>query len=147
MKKPDIWFMLNTGKETLRNVLSVIAGVLIAAALFSLAVLVLLLSIASKVKGHGDETNLDGIANVFDAVSIIVIFICCFIGGYLTGRISTTKDMIHGTITGVVLTVLLAYSTNFDTSTEAIVDYLVILPFTLIGTMVAIRQKRKTQWR
>lgn len=147
MKKRDIWFMATTDKQIIRNILSVVTGVLIAAALFSLAVLVMLLTIASKVKGHGEETDLDSIAKVFDAVSFIVIFICCFIGGYITGRISTTKDMIHGTITGIVLAVLLAYSTDFDTSTEAIVYYLVILPFTLIGTLVAIRQKRKNQMR
>ena len=40
----------------LRNIMSVVIGVIIAAALFSLAALIMLLTIASKVKGHGEES-------------------------------------------------------------------------------------------
>ncbi|HQW44179.1 MAG: TIGR04086 family membrane protein [Chitinophagaceae bacterium] len=127
----------------LRNIMSVVIGVIIAAALFSLAALIMLLTIASKVKGHGEESDLDGISKVFDVVSFLVIFTCCFIGGYITGRISTKKDMIHGAITGIVLIVLLAYASDFDKSTEAIIYYVVILPFTLIGTLMAVRVKKR----
>ena len=63
----------------LRNIMSVVIGVIIAAALFSLAALIMLLTIASKVKGHGEESDLDGISKVFDVVSFHVIFTCCFI--------------------------------------------------------------------
>ena len=127
----------------LRNIMSVVIGVIIAAALFSLAALIMLLTIASKVKGHGEESDLDGISKVFDVVSFLVIFTCFFIGGYITGRISTKKDMIHGAITGIVLIVLLAYASDFDKSTEAIIYYVVILPFTLIGTLMAVRVKKR----
>jgi hypothetical protein len=143
MKMADIWFMANTAAQTFRNLFSVIAGVLLAAALFSLAVLVFLLLIASRVKGHGEETDLETMARAFDPASFLVIFTCCFSGGYCTGRISTRYDMIHGAITGVVSAFLLAYSTNFDHSTEAILYYAVIPPFTLTGTWLAARQKRK----
>jgi hypothetical protein len=135
--------MANNTNQVFRNILSVIAGVLSATLLFMVAALIMLLVIASKVHGRGEETDLENITQVFDIVSFLVIFTCCFIGGYLTGRISVTKDMIHGAITGLVLTTLLAYSTNFDQSKEAIVYYAVILPFTLVGTYIAIRKKKK----
>ena len=51
--------------------------------------------------------------------------------------------MIHGAITGIVLIVLLAYASDFDKSTEAIIYYVVILPFTLIGTLMAVRVKKR----
>ena len=48
MKKQDIWFMNTPGKEILKNIFSVVAGVLVSAALYMLFGLILLLFIASK---------------------------------------------------------------------------------------------------
>ena len=138
----DIWFMSNTN-NTIRNILSVVAGVITSSLLFMLAGLIMLLFIASKVKGHGEESDF---AETTDTVSIGMIaamFICCLLGGFVTGRISTKSDVIHGSITAAVLVFLLAYISNFSFNGSDIINYLLILPFTLAGTFWAIRMKKR----
>ncbi|MGB3007107.1 MAG: TIGR04086 family membrane protein [Chitinophagaceae bacterium] len=137
--------MSSTKNETGRNIISVIAGVIIAAVIFMLAGLILLLNLASKVKGHGEESDFNDISGNFSIAALIITFSCCFLGGYVTGRISTKKDLIHGAITGLVLTLLLAYISDFSLNGESITYYLTIIPFTLLGTLLAIWfKKRKT---
>ena len=143
MKKGDIWFMNTSNKQTGRNVFSVVAGVLTSSALFMLAGLIMLLFIASKAKGHGEESDLGKLSGGIDIAAIITTFICCALGGYVTGRISTKNDLIHGGITAVVLIFLLAYISEFKFTSTDILNYLLIIPFTLTGTFLAIRMKKK----
>jgi predicted neutral ceramidase superfamily lipid hydrolase len=147
MKKGDIWFMDLTNKEIVRNVFSVVAGVLVSYVLYLLFGLILLLFIASKVKGHGEESGLKKLSTTLDITSIIALFICCLLGGFVTGKISTKKDMIHGGITAIVSCILLVIISDFDFSNESLVYYLVSILATLLGTTLAIKQKKKKDFQ
>lgn len=143
MKKGDIWFMNTANNEMVRNIFSVVAGVLVSAVLYLLFGLILLLFIASKAKGHGEESGLENLSTTLDITSIIALFICGLLGGFVTGRISTKKDMIHGITTAFVSTILLASIFYFDLNKESIVCYLVGILATLTGTSLAIKLKNK----
>ena len=135
--------MHTSNKQLGRNIFSVVAGVLTSSVLFMLAGLILLLFIASKAKRHGEESDLGKFSNGIDIAAIITMFVCCSLGGFVTGKISTKNDLIHGSITAVVLIFLLAYISDFKfTSTDAI-NYLLIIPFTLAGTVLAMRMKKR----
>jgi hypothetical protein len=131
--------MGNTNSQTIRNILSVIAGVLIASAIFLLGGLILLLFIASKVKGHGEESDLGNIT----LTSIIILSICCFFGGFVTGRISSKSDLSYGAITGLVLIVLFAFMSNLIFDKESVISYIIIISVTLTGAFFAVRMKKK----
>jgi hypothetical protein len=131
----------NTG----RNILSVMAGVITSSLLFMLAGLIMLLFIASKVKGHGEESDFAENTDTISIGMIAAMFICCLMGGYVTGRISTKSDVIHGSITAAVLIFLLAYISNFSLSGGDVINYLLIIPFTLAGTFWAIRMKKRNK--
>ena len=143
MKKGDIWFMHTSNKQLGRNIFSVVAGVLTSSVLFMLAGLILLLFIASKAKGHGEENNFGKFSSGIDIAAIITMFVCCSLGGYITGRISTKNDIIHGSITAFVLIFLLAYISDFKFTSTDILNYLLIIPFTLTGIILAIRMKKR----
>lgn len=135
--------MQTSNKEIVRNIFSVVAGVLVSAALYMLFGLILLLFIASKAKGHDEESGLDKISTTLDIASLIALLVCCLLGGYATGRISTKKDMAHGAITAVISSILLASINNFEFNKESIVYYLVSIVATLFGTALAIKLKKK----
>lgn len=106
----------------------------------------MLLFIASKAKGHGEESDF---AKTSDSISIGMIaamFICCLLGGFVTGRISTKSDVIHGSITAAVLIFLLAYISNFSFTGTDVINYLLIIPSTLAGTFWAIRMKKRKKY-
>lgn len=135
--------MQNPNSQTGRNIFSVIAGVLSSVILFLLAGLIFLLFIASKAKGHGEESNLEKDSDPISIGIIITTFICCAVGGFVTGKISTKNDLIHGSITAIVLFFLQAYISEFKFASNELINYLVILPFTLAGTLLAIRMKKE----
>jgi hypothetical protein len=141
-KKEDIWFMSNTN-NTGRNIFSVVAGVITSSLLFMLAGLIMLLFIASKAKGHGEESDFEKTTDTISIGMIAALFICCLLGGFVTGRISTKSDVIHGSITGGVLIFLLAYISSFSFNGSDIINYLLIIPFTLAGTFLAMRMKKR----
>ncbi len=143
MKKEDIWFMYSSNKEIVRNIFSVVAGVLVSAALYMLFGLILLIFIASKVKGHGEESGFEKISTTLDIISILALFICCLLGGYVTGIISTKKDMTHGVIAAIISSILLASINNFEFNKESIVYYLVSILATMFGTSLASKLKKK----
>ena len=143
MKKGDIWFMNTSNKQTGRNVFSVVAGVLTSSALFMLAGLIMLLFIASKAKGHGEESDFGKSSGAISIGMIVAMFICCALGGFVTGKISTKNDLIHGSITAVILIFLLVYISEFKFTSTDILNYLLIIPFTLTGTFLAVRTKKK----
>ena len=142
-EKEDIWFMQNPNNQTGRNIFSVVAGVLTSVILFLLAGLILLLFIASKAKGHGEESNLEKDSDPISIGIIITTFICCAVGGFVTGKISTKNDIIQGSITAIVLIFLQAYISEFKFASTDIFNYLIIIPFTLIGTAFSIRMKKQ----
>lgn len=129
--------MDNTDKQTTRNILSVIAGVITAAALFLLGGLILLLNIASKSKGHGEESDLGNIS----LSGIILLVICCFAGGFVTGKISTKKNIVHGLICGIVLVALMTFMGEAAFDNESIISAVIIIISTLAGTFVAEKMK------
>lgn len=135
--------MSNSNKNVGRNIFSVVAGVITSAMLFMLAGLIMLLFIASKVKGHGEENDTEKTKNEISIGMIVATFICCAVGGFVTGRISTKSDLIHGSITAVVLVIMLAAISDFSTSNYDLLNYIVIIPFTLAGTFLAIRMKKR----
>ncbi len=135
--------MHTSNKQIGRNIFSVVAGVLTSSALFMLAGLILLLFIASKAKGHGEESDFGKFSGGIDIAAIITMFVCCLLGGYVTGKISTKNDLIHGSITAVFLILLLAYISEFKFTNTDILNYLLIIPFTLTGTILAIRMKKQ----
>lgn len=142
MKKGDIWFMDSPNNGIIRNIFAVVAGVLVSAALYMLFGLFLLLFIASKVKGHGEESGLEKISTTLDIASVIALFICSLLGGFVTGRISLKKDMLHGGITGIVSAILLASINSFEFNGPAIAYYLTAIIAALIGTSLALRLKK-----
>ena len=142
-EKVDIWFMQDSNTQTGRNIFSVIAGVLTSVILFLLAGLIFLLFIANTVNGHGEESNLEKASTPISISIIITTFICCALGGFVTGKLSTKKDMIHGSITAIVLIFLLAYISDFKFTSTDIFNYLIIIPCTLVGTILSIRMKKR----
>ena len=135
---------MNTpGKEILKNIFSVVAGVLVSAALYMLFGLILLLFIASKAKGHGEESGLETISTTLDITTVIALFICSLLGGFVAGSISTKKDKIHGIITAIISCILLASISDFEFNKESIISYLVCIFATLFGTSLAIKLKKK----
>lgn len=137
--------MNNTNGQIGRNVFSVVAGVLTSSALFMLAGLIMLLFIASKTKGHGEESDF-GDTSTISAGMIAATFVSCAMGGFVTGRVSTKSDVIHGCITAAVLIFLLAYISDFKFTNSEAINYLLIIPFTLTGTWLAIKMKKRNQY-
>ncbi len=135
--------MNTSNKEIIRNIFSVVAGVLVSSALYMLFGLILLIFIASKVKGHGEESGFEKISTTLDIASTIALLICCLLGGFVTGSLSTRKDMAHGAITAVISTILLASINDFEFNTPSIINYLVAILATLFGTSLAIKLKKK----
>lgn len=127
----------------IRNVFSVVAGVLVSAALYMLFGLILLIFIASKAKGHGEESGLEKISTTLDIASVIALIICCLLGGFATGSLSTKKDMVHGAIAGIISSILLASINDFDFNIYSIVNYIVAILATLMGTSLAMKLKKK----
>ena len=134
--------MRTSNKQTARNIFSVVAGVLISSVLFMLAGLIMLLFIASKAKGHGEESDFGKSSGAISVGMIVAMFICCALGGYITGKISTKNYLIHGSITAVILIFLLAYISEFKFTSNDVINYLIIVPFTLTGTFLAIQMKK-----
>ncbi len=128
-----------------RNIFSVVAGVLTASLLFGIGGLILLLTQLHKIKGHGEETKFDEIANSFTIFSILIIIVASVIGAFITVKISTRKDLAHGLITGVVCCLLFAYITEFEITVDTIVLYLIIMLGACAGTFIGIRTKKKNK--
>lgn len=127
----------------LRNIFSVIAGVLTASLLFGIGGLILLLTQLNKIKGHEEETDVENIASSFTIFSILIIVFAMIIGALVTVKISTRKDLAHGLITGAVCCVLFAYITEFDITADSIVLYLIILSGAAAGTFIGMRTKKR----
>ncbi len=129
--------------QILRNVFSVVAGVLTGAALFMVASFILLLVGFSGVHRDMDDHE---VARVADRVSLLLLsalLVCSFLGGYVTARISTKQDRVHAFITGIVLAMLLAVISDFSFAKETVFNYVITICGTLLGAWVAIRLKRK----
>ena len=129
----------------MRNFFSVVAGVLTASLLFGIGGLILLLTQLNKIKGHGEETDVESIASSFTIFSMLIIIIAMIIGAFVTVNISTRKDLAHGLITGGVCCVLFAYITEFDITTDTLVLYLIIMLGAGAGTLIGMRTKKKNQ--
>jgi hypothetical protein len=129
----------------LRNIFSVIAGVLTASLLFGIGGLILLITQLNKIKGHGEETDVESIASSFTLFSVGIIIIAMVTGAFITVKISTRKDLAHGLITEAVCCLLFAYITEFDITADTIVLYLTIMLGAAAGTFIGIRTKRKNQ--
>jgi putative membrane protein (TIGR04086 family) len=126
-----------------RNIFSVIAGVLTASLLFGIGGLILLITQLNKIKGHGEDTDVESIARSFTIFSMLIIVIAMIIGAFVTVKISTRKDLAHGLITGAVCAVLFAYITEFDITTDTLVLYLVIMLAAGAGTLIGMHTKKK----
>ena len=129
----------------MRNFFSVVAGVLTASLLFGIGGLILLITQLNKIKGHGEETDVESIASSFTIFSMLIIVIAMIIGAFVTVKISTRKDLAHGLITGAVCCVLFAYITEFDITTDTLVLYLIIMLGAGAGTLIGMRTKKKNQ--
>lgn len=127
----------------LRNFFSVVAGVLTASLLFGIGGLILLNTQLKKIKGHGEETDVESIASSFTNFYMLIIVIAMTLGAFVTVKISTRKDLAHGLITGAVCGVLFAYITEFDISADTIVLYLIIISGAVLGTLIGIRTKKR----
>lgn len=134
--------MENNQKDTLRNVLSVVAGVLTGAAFFMLAGLILLLVGFSKIKRDNTEAEMNSITAGFSISILLIIAVCGFLGGFVTARISTRKDMAHGLITGLVMSFLLAYISEFNGEADSLVYYALLIATSAFGAWVVIRRKK-----
>ncbi len=130
-----------------RNIFSVIAGVLTASLLFGIGGLILLITQLNKIKGHGEKTDVESIAGSFTIFSMLIIVIAIIIGAFITVKISTRKDLVHGLITGAVCCVLFAYITEFDITTDTLVLYLIIMLGAGAGTLIGMRTKKKNKFQ
>ncbi len=131
----------------IRNFFSVVAGVLTASLLFGIGGLILLITQLNKIKGHGEETDVESIAGSITFFSILIIIIAMVTGAFVTVKISTRKDLAHGLITGAVCCVLFAYITEFDITTDTLVLFLIIMLGAGAGTFIGIRTKKKNQFQ
>ena len=131
----------------MRNFFSVVAGVLTASLLFGIGGLILLITQLNKIKGHGEETDVESIAGSITFFSILIIIIAMVTGAFVTVKISTRKDLAHGLITGTVCCVLFAYITEFDITTDTLVLYLIIMLGAGAGTFIGMRTKKKNQFQ
>lgn len=135
-------------REILRNFLSVVAGVLTGAALFMVAGFVLLLIGFSGMQRDMDDGDIAKAVNRISLFFLAAIFICSFLGGYVTARISTRRDRVHGAITGVVMAILLAYISDFSFEKEVLINYVLTIGGAMLGAWVAVKvKKRKDQPR
>lgn len=130
----------------IRNFLSVVAGVFTASLLFGIGGLILLLTQLNKIKGHGEETDVESIASSFTLFSILIILIAMITGSFVTVLISTRKDLAHGLIAGLVCCLLFAYITEFDMTADTIIFYLIIMMAAAAGTFIGIRTKKESKW-
>jgi MFS family permease len=131
MKKEDIWFM----KITVRNIVSVIAGVITS---FCSGAILLYITIMTIT----DEVGLTG-----KLLFVITgFFIPCFSGGLVCGYISDRKDYLFVLITSFILILLVLFNNDFkgDLSNSR---WLFLFPFivfsTLAGGFAGIRIKKK----
>lgn len=134
--------MENNQPNTLRNVMAVVAGVFTGAALFMIGGLVLLLAGFSKIKRDNTEAEMNSIVNGFSISILVIIAVCGFLGGLVTGRIASRKHMAHGLFTGLVMSFLLAYISEFNLEAESLGYYALLISMTLAGTWVISKNKQ-----
>lgn len=126
-------------KEIWRNFLSVVAGVFITFfIIFPIVIFVPFISFSDSRISRSQE--------IFtDVLLISGALFGCIMGGYTTAKISTRKDIVHGIITGLVLTFLLVCVNEFEFDLrypDAGIIYFGTIPVVLIGVYIAIRKKK-----
>lgn len=127
-------------REIVRNFLSVVAGVLIA------LIIIIPIGIFAGLMVFSDGSLPKSQQIISGTLLIGRIAAGCIAGGYFTVRISTRKDLIHGFITGLVLTFLFGLINDFEFDwryPDLSISYLGILPAVLIGAWAGIRKKKK----
>ncbi len=126
-------------KEIFRNILSVVAGVLIA------LVIILSIGLVAVLLSFSDSRIPRYQAILSDVLLIGGSVLGCLIGGYYTAKISTRKDIVHGICTGIVLTLLYALVNDFEFDLrypDIGIIYFGIIPVVLIGIFIGNKKKK-----
>jgi hypothetical protein len=128
-------------KEILRNIFSVVAGVLSALATIIPCVI---LSWEFSYKDGNIQEDFNILTFLISSIGIIGGAI---LGGYITAKISTRKDIIHILLTGIILSVLYLASGDFKINylrTKEILILLLPIPIVSLGGFIGIKQKQKS---
>ncbi len=130
--------MNTTVKEILRNIFSVVAGVIISLLIIiPVGIFAALLSFSDAAIPKSQE--------IFSTVLMISGIVAgCLSGGFVTARISTRFDLIHVIIAGIVLTYLYAHINDFEFNWQHAdlgIAYFGFIPVVLIGGLIGMRKK------
>jgi len=127
-------------KEIIRNIFSVVAGVMIALAI------IIPIGLLGGLLNFSD-TAIKKSQSIISTVLLIAGPVAgCILGGYTTVKVSTRKDIIHAFITGLVLTFLYAWVNDFEFDwrfPDMGIAYLGFVPTVLAGAIIGIRKKKK----
>ncbi|HEX4876352.1 MAG TPA: hypothetical protein VFV31_06740 [Chitinophagaceae bacterium] len=126
-------------KEIIRNFMSVVAGVLLA------LIFIIPIGLIAGLLVFSDAA----VPKSQEVLSTLLIFagfvIGCLLGGYTTVKISTRRDLVHASITGIVLTLLYAWVNDFEFDwryPDTGIAYAGFIPVVMIGGMIGVRKKR-----
>lgn len=125
-------------KEIIRNFFSVVAGVLIALiVVIPIGLIAGLLVFSDAVIPKSQE--------ILSTLLLLAGFVAgSLLGGYITVKISTRRDLIHAFITGIVLTFLYAWVNDFEFDwryPDTGIAYVGFIPVVMIGGIIRVRKK------
>lgn len=127
-------------KEIIRNFMSVVAGVLI-------ALVIIIPSVIFSWKFSYEDGNIQEDFRVLTFLISTSGMICgMLLGGYVTAKVSTRKDIIHILITGIILSLLYLASGDFKLhyfSKKEILILLSPIPIVSLGGFWGIKSKQK----
>jgi len=126
-------------KEILRNFFSVVAGVISALAI------IIPIRLVGGLLSFSDAAIPKTQAIISTLLLIAVPVAGCILGGYTTVKVSTSKDIIHAIITGMVLTFLYAWINDFEFDwqyPDTGIVYFGFIPVVMIGGIIGVRKKR-----
>ncbi len=123
-------------KEKIRNVLSVIAGIIIGVATIFLGTLVLALVMAHF---SSDDVSFEN-TRLYKIFAVAIAITGFLITGYVTAKTAIQNAFILIFLTGIILLLTMLCIANFDWKEFSFVDWLelvLIIPCTLVGGRLA----------
>ena len=125
----------------LKNIVAILAGSVLAAALFWAGALISLIVLAQGVKRDSEPGSMISSANTNYLILCITAFVASFLGGLITTRMAADKNYRPALITGLLLVIMLVAINNFMISKESLLFYAAIFLPALLGARAVLRKK------